>query len=41
MKLLIADDHRLILQALRGALAEHEDIEIVAEAHRAASCCRW
>jgi DNA-binding NarL/FixJ family response regulator len=34
MKLLIADDHRLILQALRRALAAHDDIEIVAEAHR-------
>jgi two-component system response regulator DegU len=34
MKLLIADDHRLILQAVRRALAEHDDIEVVAEAHR-------
>jgi DNA-binding NarL/FixJ family response regulator len=32
IRLLIADDHRLILQALRRALASAEDIEIVGEA---------
>ncbi len=32
IKLLIADDHRLILQALKRALAEEHDIEIVGEA---------
>jgi NarL family two-component system response regulator YdfI len=32
LKVLIADDHRLMLQAIRLALAESEDIEIVAEA---------
>jgi DNA-binding NarL/FixJ family response regulator len=34
IKLLIADDHRLILQALRRALESLDDIEIVAEAHK-------
>jgi DNA-binding NarL/FixJ family response regulator len=32
LKVLIADDHRLMLHAIRIALASHEDIEIVAEA---------
>ena len=32
LKVLIADDHRLMLHAIRLALAESEDIEIVAEA---------
>src|SRR3954454_7607136 len=32
MKLLIADDHRLMIEGLRLALAEHRDIEIVGEA---------
>jgi DNA-binding NarL/FixJ family response regulator len=32
IKLLIADDHRLILQALKRALAAEHDIEIVGEA---------
>ena len=32
VKLVIADDHRLILQALRRALASLDDIEIVGEA---------
>jgi DNA-binding NarL/FixJ family response regulator len=32
LKVLIADDHRLMLHAVRLALAESEDIEIVAEA---------
>ena len=34
IRLLIADDHRLILRAVRRALEETEDIEIVAEARR-------
>jgi DNA-binding NarL/FixJ family response regulator len=34
MKLLIADDHRLILKAVRRALEGVDDIEIVAEARR-------
>jgi DNA-binding NarL/FixJ family response regulator len=33
IRLLIADDHRLILEALRRALASIDDIEIVAEAN--------
>jgi DNA-binding NarL/FixJ family response regulator len=32
LKVLIADDHRLMLHAIRIALAENEDIEIVGEA---------
>ena len=32
LKVLIADDHRLMLKAIRLALAESEDIEIVGEA---------
>jgi DNA-binding NarL/FixJ family response regulator len=32
LKVLIADDHRLMLRAIRAALADSEDIEIVAEA---------
>jgi DNA-binding NarL/FixJ family response regulator len=32
LKVLIADDHRLMLQAIRTALADSEDIEIVGEA---------
>lgn len=32
LKVLIADDHRLMLHAIRLALAESDDIEIVAEA---------
>lgn len=32
LKLLIADDHRLMLAAIRRVLAERDDIEIVAEA---------
>ena len=32
MKVLIADDHRLMVEGIRRALAEAEDIEIVAEA---------
>ena len=32
LKVLIADDHRLMLHAIRLALVENEDIEIVAEA---------
>jgi DNA-binding NarL/FixJ family response regulator len=34
IRLLIADDHRLILRALRRALEGHDDIEIVAEARK-------
>ena len=34
VKLVIADDHRLILQALRRALGAVDDIEIVGEAHK-------
>ena len=34
VKLVIADDHRLILQALRRALGSLDDIEIVGEAHK-------
>ena len=34
LRLLIADDHRLILRALRRALEGAEDIEVVAEAQR-------
>ncbi len=34
IKVLIADDHRLILSAVRRALAAADDIEIVAEARR-------
>jgi DNA-binding NarL/FixJ family response regulator len=34
IKVLIADDHRLILKAVRRALEAHDDIEIVAEARR-------
>ena len=34
IRLLIADDHRLILRALRRALEGHEDIEIVGEAQK-------
>jgi DNA-binding NarL/FixJ family response regulator len=34
VRLVIADDHRLILQALRRALASLDDIEIVGEAHK-------
>jgi DNA-binding NarL/FixJ family response regulator len=33
LKVLIADDHPLIVAGLRRALADHEDIEIVGEAH--------
>jgi DNA-binding NarL/FixJ family response regulator len=32
VKLLIADDHRLLIEGVRLALAEHPDMEIVAEA---------
>ena len=32
LKVLIADDHRLMIHAIRIALAENDDIEIVAEA---------
>ena len=34
IKLLIADDHRLILQALRRALGSIDDIQIVGEAYK-------
>lgn len=34
MKLLIADDHQLMLEGIRAALAPAEDIEIVGEARR-------
>jgi DNA-binding NarL/FixJ family response regulator len=34
VKLVIADDHRLILHALRRALGSCDDIEIVGEAHK-------
>ena len=34
IRLLIADDHRLILRALHRVLATADDIEIVAEARR-------
>jgi DNA-binding NarL/FixJ family response regulator len=34
IRLLIADDHRLILKALRRALDDVDDIEVVAEARR-------
>ena len=33
MKVLIADDHRLIVQGIRRALEAAPDIEIVGEAH--------
>src|SRR4051812_24234046 len=33
MRVLIADDHRLILEGIRSALAESPGIEIVGEAH--------
>src|SRR5262245_18639201 len=33
IRLLVADDHELILAAVRTVLAEAHDIEIVAEAH--------
>jgi DNA-binding NarL/FixJ family response regulator len=32
LKVLIVDDHRLMLQAIRASLSRHEDIEIVGEA---------
>jgi len=32
IKVLIVDDHRLMLQAIRASLSRHEDIEIVGEA---------
>jgi len=32
VKLLVADEHRLLIEGIRLALAEHPDIEIVAEA---------
>ena len=35
IKVLIADDHRLILKAVHRALERADDIEIVAEARRA------
>src|ERR671932_2084287 len=34
IKLVIADDHRLILHALRRALGSCDDLEIVGEAHK-------
>jgi len=33
IKLLVADDHKLMISAVRAALADAADIEIVAEAH--------
>src|SRR5947209_19785374 len=36
LKVLIADDHPLILAGIRRALEHHEDIEIVGEAHSGA-----
>ena len=33
MKVLVADDHRLMLEGIRGALESVEDIEVVGEAH--------
>jgi DNA-binding NarL/FixJ family response regulator len=32
MRVLVADDHRLVLEGIRGALAEHGEFEIVGEA---------
>ena len=33
LKVLVADDHRLMLEGIRGALESVEDIEVVGEAH--------
>jgi len=33
IKVLVADDHRLMLEGIRGALESVEDIEVVGEAH--------
>jgi DNA-binding NarL/FixJ family response regulator len=33
MKVLVADDHRLMLEGIRGALESVDDIEVVGEAH--------
>lgn len=37
LRLVIADDHRLVLEGLRRALADAPDIEIVGEAHSGAA----
>jgi DNA-binding NarL/FixJ family response regulator len=34
MRVLLADDHRLVIEGVRSALAQSDDIEIVAEARR-------
>jgi DNA-binding NarL/FixJ family response regulator len=34
MRVLLADDHRLVIEGVRGALAQSDGIEIVAEARR-------